>query len=333
MSSQNMSTGAKRKAPAAAVADPNINPPAKKVAKEKKSAAKKKYRYSDASSLEEEPPEMCFLKWLRDYGDDDEPDEKKTEKGTDEAADKQEEIPRVVSDKGYPITTAGFKIYINILKELEKRDPDCHGMYIYNDYFSYGTTEVLENFLRDFNKILFRKKVSPLEKWAYVEALTTWLSRCSLMALMMSDDSEGVAEVLQFFIPFTTAALDAIAEHSLAGPDSPLPNVSICVLLMIKFLQRDAADFGIEGVEQIVWAADRAGVVWDFRREIGVTEEKVGELRLMIEDEAPEERDWKKEWESSESNHPGGRNYDITTMSKAEKKQHLLGGGGGGGFF
>jgi hypothetical protein len=29
--------------------------------------------------------------------------------------------------------------------EIDKRDQDCHNMYIYNDWTGYGVTEVMEN--------------------------------------------------------------------------------------------------------------------------------------------------------------------------------------------
>lgn len=56
-----------------------------------------------------------------------------------------EPVPRVVTDKGFPVTKEGLEKFFEINQELEKRDPDSHNMYIYNDFAGYGTIEVLEN--------------------------------------------------------------------------------------------------------------------------------------------------------------------------------------------
>jgi hypothetical protein len=38
--------------------------------------------------------------------------------------------------------------------------------------------------LADFNKVLFKKDVSPFKKWAYIEGLATFLKVADLMNLM-----------------------------------------------------------------------------------------------------------------------------------------------------
>ena len=53
--------------------------------------------------------------------------------------------PRVVTDKGFPVTKAGMERFLEINQEVDKRDQDTHGMYIYNDFSGYGVIEVLEN--------------------------------------------------------------------------------------------------------------------------------------------------------------------------------------------
>jgi hypothetical protein len=53
--------------------------------------------------------------------------------------------PRVVTDEGFPVSKAGMEKFIEINQEVNKRDQDLHGMYIYNDFSGYGVTEVMEN--------------------------------------------------------------------------------------------------------------------------------------------------------------------------------------------
>jgi hypothetical protein len=52
---------------------------------------------------------------------------------------------RVVTDKGYPVTKLGWQKYVEIKKEVDKRDQDLHGIYIYNDFTGHGIKEVVEN--------------------------------------------------------------------------------------------------------------------------------------------------------------------------------------------
>ncbi|TVY32895.1 hypothetical protein LSUB1_G007488 [Lachnellula subtilissima] len=328
-------SGTKRKAPLVAV-DFNA-PPAKKVAESRKrdsaaastsaSTGQKTYKYSDASSI-------YTVAWAEDNEDEDEDEDENgdedTEKDKNNGNDGEEMSSREVTDKGFPITQAGFDMFKHIVIEQEKRDPDCHDMYIFNDYAGYGMTEVLENLLMDFNKILFKKDVSPLKKWSYIEGLVVWLYYGDLMSLMMNDDSDSVKDIFNFFITLMVTSLEMLNEHSLINPTSAVPSVNICTLIMIKFFQKDTVDFAIKNVEKIVQAADEAGVVWDFRKELGVSEEDIKALRVKCKQGA-KKVDWKKEasW-NFKRNHAGGRNYDITKMSKAEKKNHALDGGGSG---
>jgi hypothetical protein len=82
-------------------------------------------------------------------GDDIEDDGKESKKGggeKDKDGEKEESgPPRVVTDKGFPVTKAGFDRFVEINQEVDKRDQDLHDMYIYNDFSGYGVTEVLEN--------------------------------------------------------------------------------------------------------------------------------------------------------------------------------------------
>ena len=47
-----------------------------------------------------------------------------------------------------------------------------------------GYKLLLDNLLAEFNKIIFKKDVSPLKKWALVEGLTTYLAMGDHMTLM-----------------------------------------------------------------------------------------------------------------------------------------------------
>lgn len=74
-----------------------------------------------------------------------------------------------------------FKEFVD---EANKRDQDSHGMYIYNDWNGYGMTELMENIMAGFNAIVFKKDVSPLKKWAYVEGLAAFVTMVGMQEWM-----------------------------------------------------------------------------------------------------------------------------------------------------
>jgi hypothetical protein len=77
---------------------------------------------------------MCTVLWPRD------PARRTTSE--------DEEHPRLVTKKGFPIMQGGMDRVIEIHDEIDKRDQDCHNMYIYNDWTGYGVTEVMKNMVR-----------------------------------------------------------------------------------------------------------------------------------------------------------------------------------------
>lgn len=80
--------------------------------------------------------------------------------------------------------------------EYAKRDQDKRDMYIYEDWNGWGMSEVMTNMvsytafkgwdewtddsgeqLKDFNRDIFKKTVSPFRKWSYVEGLALFSRR------------------------------------------------------------------------------------------------------------------------------------------------------------
>ncbi|KAF4624087.1 hypothetical protein G7Y89_g14087 [Cudoniella acicularis] len=248
------------------------------------------------------------------------------EKGDGKNAGEKKDFvaPRVVTDEGYPVTRAGFNKFVEINQEVEKRDPDAHGMYIYNDFAGYGVVEVLENTLAQFNKLIFKKNVSPLEKWAIVEGLSIYLALGNHMALMMNENSEGTGEVFNALGVMFTTALEMLHESCLISLESPLPdNIGVMTLLFLDFMANTASDFDLDWTDDVVRAADGFGVVLEPVEKIkGVDQEMLDELRKRGKKFA----NWKTAYPKFKKGHPGSScEYDITQMSKAEKAQYTFG--------
>jgi hypothetical protein len=89
-----------------------------------------------------------------------------------------------VSDVGLPVSEVGMGICKKLSKECEKRDQNAKGIYIYNDWNGWGMSEVIANHLKDFNRDIFKKTISPFKKWGYVEAVACFFKGEDLMEWM-----------------------------------------------------------------------------------------------------------------------------------------------------
>ncbi|KIM95732.1 hypothetical protein OIDMADRAFT_148790 [Oidiodendron maius Zn] len=251
-----------------------------------------------------------------------------SKKKKDKNAEKADFVPpRVVTDKGFPVTKAGMERFLEINQEVDKRDQDTQGMYIYNDFSGYGVIEVLENTLAEFNKIIFKKDVSPLKKWAVVEGLTIYLAIGDHMTLMMNDNSQGIREVFDMMGVMYITALEMLHESGLIGPISPLPdNLGVVTLFFLDFMINTASNFDIGWVHEIVRAADTYGVVLSPSKHIkGVDQGTLSDLKEMCKKKKGKRFNWKTEYPKFKRYHSGGHQYDITKMSKKGKAQYTFG--------
>jgi hypothetical protein len=75
-------------------------------------------------------------------------------------------------DHPWVFTFAGQQKFLTSILQLNLRNPDCFGMYVYNDSYGWGTMEVVENILVDFQEAEGNWK----EQWAMCEAIAMlWL--------------------------------------------------------------------------------------------------------------------------------------------------------------
>ncbi|PQE03114.1 hypothetical protein CJF31_00002958 [Rutstroemia sp. NJR-2017a BVV2] len=137
------------------------------------------------------------------------------EKDKDEDKDTENDVaapPRVVTDEGFPVTKLGGKKFAKIHEEVDKRDQDVHGMYIYNDITGYGIKEVFQ-------------------EMGHVEALTLYLRMGDHMQLMMNNDSEETGKLLDVLGIMYITAIEMLHEIGSIGTISPLPdNVGLLTL-------------------------------------------------------------------------------------------------------
>jgi len=69
-----------------------------------------------------------------------------------------------VSDLGIPITEVVIEMCRKLSDECEKRDQNAKDLHTHNDRNGRGISEVMLNYLKDFNRDIFKKNVSPFKK-------------------------------------------------------------------------------------------------------------------------------------------------------------------------
>lgn len=87
-----------------------------------------------------------------------------------------------------------------------------------------------------------------------------------------------------------------LAEHKLfSDPDPKIQNPSAICLVLIDFLLKTAEDFDIEGVHEIVRAADKLGVDLDIKKEyrLQIKQGDIEELKATCEEETGKPPVWK----------------------------------------
>jgi hypothetical protein len=75
-----------------------------------------------------------------------------------------------VSKMGYPITSHGIEKFQWMIEEQGKRDQDEHNMYIYNDFSGYGSTEMIENFVRSTSILFFSIADTKLKAFGFQQS-------------------------------------------------------------------------------------------------------------------------------------------------------------------
>ncbi|KAH7391485.1 hypothetical protein BKA64DRAFT_747031 [Cadophora sp. MPI-SDFR-AT-0126] len=259
---------------------PNAAEPAKEKAPSAKGASKSKaeaIKFSNPNTLTKKP-EWINVQWpnIGDFLDDEDQD-------MPEHGQLIDEFCYRVSDLGLPVTEDGMKQCEKLDKEYSKRDQDSHGMHIYNDWNGWGMCELFENYLKDFNKDVFKKTMSPFKKWAYVEGLAVFLfgAEMELMYFINNEDGKRVTKIAQLFGTMILTTFEVLQEHDLFKADSEVNNIGIISLLLLQFVEREAVDLECDWAAEIVRLCDEAGIKLDdvVRKQVRVTKEDIKKRR------------------------------------------------------
>ncbi|KAF8858321.1 hypothetical protein BDZ45DRAFT_674106 [Acephala macrosclerotiorum] len=321
-----------------------------------KSSGKKEektFKYSNPKTLEKKPKFMN-LQWpdIADFIDD--PDcQDMPKKG--ELVD---DYCSRVSDLGIPISGDGAEMLEKFTKEVENRDQDIQDAIMYTDWNGWGIMEAMDNLFKEFDKVVFRKTVSPYKKWAFVEAIACW-SMGDLMHFLNNEDGNGVAEHADMIGTMVLTCIDVLKEHDLFQSGGNIKNIEIICLILLEFAVQSCNDVNTKWGCEIVHLCDDAGIDLEkhVRKQVRIRDIDVAKLRDEIEEKREEAPivgeiddgdgydiyqnmkdwtpdgdigedgrmwyrwDWKLEYKEYKKNHVGGTHFDLTKMTKAQIKK------------
>jgi len=151
--------------------------------------------------------------------------------------------------------------------------------------------------LKDFNRDVFKKTVSPYKKWAYVETfachvldgdLYDWLGMhppthidiyCTHIPIGI-DDGNGLREVVNMIGVMVLTSYDILTEHGLFKPDSEIKNLEIISLILIQFLLGPGQDLDCEWGCEVVRLCDEVGIELEehVRKQVSISKKNLGVL-------------------------------------------------------
>ncbi|KAF7910073.1 uncharacterized protein EAE98_012216 [Botrytis deweyae] len=205
-----------------------------------------------------------------------------------------------VSDMGFPLSQDGVELAQKLDKERDKRNQDHYDTHIYNDFNGYGSSEAIQNFLKDFNRDIYKKTISPYKKWAYVEALAVFFKAGDPAEWLMQDNPDGLREEVGMIGIMVLTSFEMLSEHKLFSADSEIKNIPIICLIILEFLDSYTTDLfdGSSWQCEVVRLCDQAGIDLSksIRKQVDIDEEKLTA--------------WREEYKEKKENFEGAEDGD-----------------------
>ncbi|KAF2268149.1 hypothetical protein CC78DRAFT_613362 [Lojkania enalia] len=263
-------------------------------------------------------------------------------------------------DWKWVIMREGWKIFCDYKRRAKYCNPDNFGMYIYNDWYSWGLLELIENFMFDLSKMLafdkeFRKgtEISRNQMWAIISALGLWLNDGGGDAFIQNEDGDKVRAQTGLVGCALLTALDALERAGELKPDSKFLDLPLVISIFLEWAH-NLDDYGIDG-DNASWRSDAVDYFkkakFDPEKGVSVTAKRLHDLDRANQEEEEEEDDddddepgdssaahrgskkdpwgWKahlKDFKRMHTVKMGGTQYDITKMSKKERARYAFDG-------
>jgi hypothetical protein len=240
----------------------------------------------------------------------------------------------------YSLTRAGMDKY-NIAGDMANlRNPDTFGLYLYNDFGFYGAAEVVENLLRDYDEA--REMEDTKQAWAVIEGTALFMVIGSGAEMGMADDGDRMRQLSEQITVMVLSMLATLQKEGHMKSDSEYKNIGWIIKLYLRLAdllreqslideeptgkRKGAFKFNVGNFELYLrkYAAEAGINIPDDKDAPGDTDVN------MPNAEAEDPWNWAKSLAkytksygtgAGKKRHIGGDQYDVTTMSSAERKQ------------
>ncbi|ORY18876.1 hypothetical protein BCR34DRAFT_553706 [Clohesyomyces aquaticus] len=245
-------------------------------------------------------------------------------------------------DRKWVMMWDAWKMYQDHQRKGMYCNPDRFSMYIYNDWHGWGLMEIMENALVEFNKELKKKGGASLRQiWVIVSALGLWLNEDELADFIGNEDGDKVKALTGLIGCALLTALEVLDSAGELKPDSQLLDIPLVISYFLEWAH-DLEAYGIEDnatdwLGQAVLYFKKAGL--DPNKGVASTAKRLHDLAERYEVEENGELakgsekdpwDWDKKLRTYKKAHGtpsiGGKRYDITKMSRAERASYAFDG-------
>ncbi|KAI0198763.1 hypothetical protein F4808DRAFT_251282 [Astrocystis sublimbata] len=243
------------------------------------------------------------------------------------------------------VSWAGFSMFNTLFTHSMLRNPDYFSMYTFNDHAGYGSLEILQNLLLDFEAAAKEGRGDGWrEQWAVCECAAHWILHQEGGQFTQIDDGEAVLETLRLIGRMFLAMLAQLDAMSLLGDTTVVKSLG-CTMAMYmdlasEFRKTNALDdaprettaakakkLQPDYFEDAVLAyANKRGITLRGPEDIEDIKAEAEPLAGKIELPAAGAKDpwgFKSEltkYKKTNGGLIGGDKYDVTTMTSAERK-------------
>ncbi|CAI7654537.1 unnamed protein product [Penicillium pancosmium] len=228
----------------------------------------------------------------------------------------------------YSLSQAGAWRFNMMREQLPYRNPETFGMMMFSDYPIWGTIEVIENQILDFNEATDWR-----EQWAVCEALIMFLGAEELNAMGWSEEPANFLTLVESGFLTMLAKLESL---DLLKPDSEVKSLAAIMSLAIGNAY-ELANYGLEfeGFDKkvLAYALKHDIVLPRLLRTEKTVEELSDKARAfnLPEFDTNDNDPWqlrktlKKYTPAGEGKKMGGDKYDVTTWTSAKRKKNSSG--------
>ncbi|CAG9993052.1 unnamed protein product [Clonostachys byssicola] len=132
----------------------------------------------------------------------------------------------------YTLTRAGIAKYHNAQHMIDLRNPDAFSMYTFNDHMAYGSLEVVQNLLLDFEEARHDKMWR--EAWAVTEAMALFMVIGAGGDMCMADDGDMIQATAHQIMRMALTSLAILESEGKLTEASSVKNIGWIIGLYLK---------------------------------------------------------------------------------------------------